>query len=439
MKTWKLRGIPALWAFAALCLCLISAITVGCGGSSSPGRSTFLVDGEFEAYTGRAIPGYVGSIRVVIQTGSDTPIELTPINRQTQPVQVQVTAEKDYTFNVTAYHGEQLNGAIVGRLTFTRRSPRRGNTENVIIDNLNTDVASLHVTVPQIIQCGSTVEIMVEARNSSGNPILNCDEDSSLGVTVTPTNAGTIAFNNGNCEFTATDDVSMDGTQIRFSTALGGQTADATATLDCEISKLLMNVHWNADTRGIPGYAQSARITVRHFGVLDPVCDLVLNRTSNSDYIEDVECPEALQDGDYEVTVQAFAGADAGGALLASEVFAVTVDPDEDPITINMNPSGSLIDRVRYTLIRNGNPVPETDPIVLFQGETVDIDVDALNAAGEIVLSGDEIVNTFAGPNVQQVDNNTVKALLVGDESTITSNIGDAPGPFVRNISVILD
>ena len=81
--------------------------------------------------------------------------------------------------------------------------------------------------------------------------------------------------------------------------------------------------------------------------------------------------------------------------------------------------------------------VAPTDAPVLFEGETVQVTGDALNAAGEVCLTGDDVKLTFSGASVEQIDNNHVKAKVRGQGSTVTCNFGDVPSPFVTPIDVV--
>lgn len=431
------RGRTASKAFMALVMGLILALLVGCGGSSKGGGSSrFSVGAVFEAYTGRAVQGYVGSLKVTAQYGTDTPIDFGVIKRGDARVIKDVLADKDYRFEVIAYQGTNGDGAQVGRLSFTRRSPRRGVTDDVTIDTVNTDVASVNVDAPSIILCGSTVEIMAEAKNSNGATILDCGNDSSLNVSVNPASAGTVAWVNGACMFTATNDTSMDGTDVSFTASVAGHSGSDSSVLDCLVSNVFLKVHWNKDLRrGLPGYANSARLALVNGGI--EVASVVINRPSGAASIEDVDFGQKIDDGSYDLVVEAFTDFGGTGKVVATETFGINVDPGEAPITINMDSQSFDITECRLTIVRDGNNVVVDGTMVLFEGETVEVMGDALNAAGEVCLTGDDVKLTFSGGSVQQIDNNHVKATVRGQGSTVTCNFGDVPSPFVTPIDVV--
>ncbi|MBX7131988.1 MAG: hypothetical protein K1X67_04830, partial [Fimbriimonadaceae bacterium] len=431
------RGRTATKAFMALVMGLILALVVGCGGSSSGGGSSrFSVGAVFEAYTGRAVQGYVGSLKVTAQYGTDSPVDFGVIRRGDPRVIKDVLADKDYRFEVIAYQGTNGDGAQVGRLTLNRRSPKRGVTEDVTIDSVNTDVASVTVTAPAIILCGSTVEIMAEAKNANGNTILDCGNDSSLDVDVSPANAGTVAWVGGACMFTATSDTALDGTSVRFSASVAGKSGFDDSVLDCLVSNVFLKVHWNKDQRrGLPGYANSARVALVNGGL--EVASTVINRPSAASSIEDVDFGQKVDDGPYDVVVEAYTDFGASGKVVATESFPINVDPGEAPITINMDSQSFDIVGCNLTINRDGSDVPVDGTMVLFEGETVQVTADAVNAAGEICLTGDDVKLTFAGPTVEQIDNNHVKATVRGQGSTVTCNFGDVPSPFVTPIDVV--
>lgn len=433
------RGIPGSKLIVALLLGAILALVGGCGGgTSNKGDSRFSVGAIFATYTGREIQGFVGSISVTAQRGNDTPIDFGCIKRGDPRFIRDVKAEEDYHFVVTAYHSFDCTGTPVGRLTFVRRSPRRGETTDVTIDNVDTDATTLSVSSPPVIICGETVEIIAEARNAQNHVILSCGTDASLDVVFDPPSAGTMFWDNGACFFTATTDVDLDGTTVRFEATHEGMTAFSDSVLDCGISSVFLKLHWNKDLRrGLPGYANSAQLTLDNgFGNVVQIC---VNRPSANESIADVDFGQNVPDGDYNLNIQAFSGANCTGNVIAQEDIPITVDPGEAPITVNMDQSSFFVTQPRITLIRAGGntSIPDDgDTAVLIEGETVEFQCYGLNDLGEVLLSGDEVVCTWTGAGLNQIDSSHVEATAQGG-GQVTLNFGDAPSPFIFPVQVV--
>ncbi len=433
------------WFYPLFALALggTAILTSGCGGSGSgggtSGRSAFNITASFDPYSGRNLPSYVGSIKVTLQTGTDTPLTYT-IKRGDAPLKVDnVAAGKTYTFTVEGVQGTNGTGSKVASATFTRVAPAKNQTSDVAIDAANSEIASVSVSPSDVTLTGGASQVFTfEAKNASGATILTNAQDSSFGVTIAP-NVG--SFNNANNTYTAPNVIGQDQPASRLDVTIGGKSASATLNFDDERSNALVALRWNADGRGLPGYASSARISLVDGGIIVPGSERVVTRSQSGAYTENIDWSK-VQDGSYSLVVNAYASNNASGEPVGSAEFPFTVGPDEIREIIDMSTSDFNATKLEVWVTRNNGPAQKVNgTLPLNEGETVMVNTKAVDDSGTVYLSGGQVNMSVSGGNAN-LDGDELTGVTRGTGSSLTVNAGDVlkdgvPGTSTIPINVV--
>lgn len=419
------------WLYPLFVLALggTAILTSGCGGGSggsgNTGRSAFQVRATFAPYSGRDIQSYVGSIKITAQSGTDAPLPTVTLKRGDSPATIDgLAAGKSYRLTIEGLHGENGTGSKVSTATLDRTAPNKGQTSEVVIDTTNSEIASVVVAPGDItVSASESVQYSFEAKNSSGATILTSAQDSAFNVSVSPS-IGT--FDSTNNTYTAPSVISSGQSDARLDVSIGGQTGSATIKFDDNTSGFRVALQWNADGRGLPGYAGSAKLWLSDGGIIVPGSEKIVSRSQSGAHASDVNWA-SIADGSYTLNVEGFGSNDGSGIALASASFPVSVTPDEPTTNINMTTADFKATQVKvYVQHASTAPVEATNEVVVNEGETVTMSAKATDANGTVYLMGNQIKMTANGSNVT-LNGNQLTGNARGAGSTFSVNTGDTP------------
>jgi hypothetical protein len=423
------------WFYPLFVLALggTAILTAGCGGSGggSSSRSAFQVTANFAPYTGRDVQGYVGSLKITAQTGTDTPLGPFILKRGDAPLTISgLKSGKTYRISVEGLQGTNGTGSKVSTATLDRTAA--SGTTNVAIDTTNSEIASVAVAPGDVtLTGGQSQSYTFEAKNASGATILTSAQDTSFSASVSP-NVGT--FDAATNTYTAPAVITSGTTTARLDVTIGGKTASGTINFDDQTSRAVVALRWNADGRGLPGYAKSAKLALVDGGLIVPGTEKVVTRDQSGSYSSDVNW-DKVHDGSYQLSVEAYASDDATGTSLASADFPITVSPDEPTTVVDMSTSSFKATQIKV-YVQHGStaPVDATNGAVLNEGETVTVSAKATDANGVVYLMGNELKFTAAGNNVT-LQGDQLTGNVRGTGAVLTVNSGDTP-PGSVNIPV---
>ena len=413
------------WFYPLFVLALggTAILTAGCGGSgsSNSGRSAFQVTATFDPYTGKAVQSYVGSLKITAQTGTDTPLGPFVLKRGDAPLEITgLKSGKTYRLTIEGLQGTNGTGSKVSTATIERTAT--SGTSSVNIDTTNSEIASVAVAPGDVtLKGGQSQQYTFEAKNASGATILTSAQDSSFSATVSP-NIG--SFDAATGVYTAPAVISSGQTSARLDVNIGGKTAAGTINFDDETSNATVALRWNADGRGLPGYARSAKLSLVDGGIIVDGTEKTVTRTSDAAHTSEIDWSK-VKDGTYTLNIEAFANDGATGEAVAVGSFPITVGPDELTTVVDMG-NGDFKPTMLKVYVQHGNnaPVDSTTKVTVNEGETVTVTAKAVDAQGVVYLTGSEVAMTAAGGNVQ-LNGNQLKGLTRGAGASLTVNAGD--------------
>lgn len=416
------------WFYPLFVLALggTAILTSGCGGSGggTGGRSAFQVSAQFAPYSGKDIQSYVGSIKVMAQTGSDTPLGPYVLKRGDSPLKIEgLAAGKTYRFTVEGLQGTNGTGSKVSYAQFDRVAPGNGQTTDVPITTMASEIASVTVSPSDVELAASESQVYAfEARNSSGAVILTDAQDSSFSVSINP-NVGT--FDPQTNTYTAPNVIANDQPDSRLDVSIGGVTGSGTIKFD-KGGDLNIALKWNADGRGLPGYAGSARLSLVNGGIIVPGSTREVTRNQSGAHSQSVVW-NTLPYGNYNLVVEGFGSTDFSGPVLASAEFPVTVEKNGGVTNIDMSTSGFKATMLKIYVQHGANaPTEATNKVVVNEGETVTVSAKATDAQGTVYLMGNQITMSTTGSNVS-LTGNQLRGITRGTGSSFTANTGDTP------------
>jgi hypothetical protein len=414
------------WFYPLFVLALGGAaiLTSGCGGSGGGGgRSAFQVTAQFEPYSGKDIASYVGSIKVTAQTGSDTPLGPYTLNRGSNSQKIEgLAAGKTYRFTVEGFQGTNGTGSKVSYAQFDRVAPNRGQTTDVAITTMATEIASVTVSPSTVdLAAGESQVYAFEARNSSGAVILTDAQDSSFQVSINP-NVGT--FDSNTNTYTAPNVISSGQPASTIAVSIGGVTGNG--TINFVNGELQIDLKWNADGRGLPGYAGSARLSIVNGGIILPGSERNVTRTQNGAHTQRVVWDD-VPFGNYMLNVEAYGTGDFSGPVVASASFPVDIVRNGGVETIDMSAADFKPTKIDVYVQRGGlAPVLANNEVVVNENETVRLSAVATDGNGTVFLSGNQLRMSVTGSNAT-LNGDWLTANIRGTGSTLTVNSGDTP------------
>ncbi len=410
-----------LWTYPLIVFALLIAALVGagCGGSGSKKSGGFNVSGVFaNPYTGRDVPGFVGSLKVTTTPaipGCETFVLHRGESSKPCPGTKQGTL---YRFSVTAYQGTSGNGSVLGSASFERVADKT--VQDVVINTVDIDIASVTISpADATLKLGESQTFSIGARNRAGQVVITPANDSSFSCSL----SGPGTWNASTFTYTAPSTAPSEES-ARVTCTFDGKSASATINLDFR-REACVNILWNALNRGIPGYARSARVVVSDAGG-NVVDDQVHDRTSDSAYTQQLTWPDTIV-GDYDVTVTAFADFGGGGAQLGQTTFPYALTYDPDCPDIDMGP-GDLTQGLNIVCFieRAGGPVEINGDVTINEGEIATLSAVVEDADGNIVLTTDRAIFKATGPNVR-IDGDEMTGVVRGNGSSVSVSFGDTP------------
>ncbi|MBX7131429.1 MAG: hypothetical protein K1X67_02010 [Fimbriimonadaceae bacterium] len=418
---------------AMLALALLGLLT-SCGGSGSGNnseRAVFRVSAVFAPYSGRDIQSYVGSLRITAQAGTDTPLGPFILARGDAPLEISgLRTGKTYVLQIEGLQGVSGTGTKVASAVLERTATT--GISSVTIDMLNSEIASLSISPSEVtLKAGESQRFTFEAKNTSGSTILTDLQDTSFSGVLSPTVG---SFAPSTTTYTAPAVVNQS-TDVRLDATLADQTGSAIIHLVNEAAPLNVALRWNADGRGLPGYARSATLQVLdQLGTPVAGGTRTLVRSSVSAYQESVgfEVPS----GSYLLRAEAFPSTDGTGALLASATILITVDAGGSNYTLDMDADSFLGTAIR---------VIARDPssgwglanlgLEMIQGQVLNLEPNLIDQMGNVLLGPSDIRSSLQSGNSVSVTGQQIRASSLG-QSLVRFNLGDAPGTTTIQVTV---
>ncbi|HRF59178.1 MAG TPA: hypothetical protein PLH94_04600 [Fimbriimonadaceae bacterium] len=415
--------------FLAVNALVLLALSCSCGGSGVPSeRPALVVVARFEPYTGRDVPGYVGSLKITAQSGAEAPLGPFLIVRGEKPLRIEgVSPGKTYVLSIEGFQSTDGSGTKVASATLERTAT--DGTSAILVDMLDTEIARVDVSPSQVhLEPNQSQHFSFEAVNSAGATILEDGQDTGFAVSLSPA-VGT--FDRSTNTYTAPPYTDGQPPEVRLDVSIAGRTACATIIFGRE-PNLIVVLRWNADGRGLPGYASSARLTVSdQSGHPVDWGEQVSSRREAGAYTEYAEF--YVPPGSYLLKVGAYATNDGTGPALGSQTMPVSTD---ELNAIDLDSSFFRGEAIRIVVRdpASGSALANAG-LEMIEGQVLKVEPSLVDAAGDALVGPDGFATALMSGVAVSLAGRQLRALSIG-ESVLRCDLGDHPGSLTIPVVV---
>lgn len=212
----------------ALCALFFIAGFSWYGGSRPQGysrRASFEVSAQFLPDLGPGAPRNIGSLKIIVQNGENTPLGPFLLTRNDEgPWVIEgVTPGKTYVVTIEGREGTDGWGAKVATATLERKAVK--GALSIHIDTIDTKTAKVILAPREVeLKADQSQCFTIEARNSDGATLLQDWPNSRIAASLTP-KVG--VFDRATNTYTAPSSLDAKVPQVRLDVSIAGRAASA--------------------------------------------------------------------------------------------------------------------------------------------------------------------------------------------------------------------